>query len=46
MAEFSYPAPIQALPKADITFPGIRGWLVASPRGQVVFCARGASASG
>ncbi|MFQ5816675.1 MAG: cupin domain-containing protein [Terriglobia bacterium] len=33
----AFPAPIQSLPEADISFPGIRGWLLQSARGQVVF---------
>lgn len=37
MAEIAFPAPIQSLPEADISFPGIRGWLLQGQRGQVVF---------
>ncbi|MBI4462514.1 MAG: cupin domain-containing protein [Acidobacteria bacterium] len=37
MANPPFPPPIEALPEADISFPGIRGWLLASPQGQVVF---------
>ena len=37
MAELAFPGPIQALPEADISFRGIRGWLLAGERGQVVF---------
>lgn len=37
MAEFAFPQPIQALPEADISFRGIRGWLLQGSSGQVVF---------
>ncbi len=37
MAEESFPAPIRALPEADIPLAGIRGWLLAGTHGQVVF---------
>ncbi|MFQ5978245.1 MAG: cupin domain-containing protein [Candidatus Heimdallarchaeota archaeon] len=37
MAEESYPTIIRRLPKADIPFPGIEGWLAQGEAFQVVY---------
>ena len=37
MADDFYPPEIRALPEADITFPGVRGWLLQGERSSVLF---------
>ncbi len=37
MEPSDFPAFIRNLPQADLPFPGLRGWLLQSERGQVMF---------
>ncbi len=37
MSDHFYPAEIRNLPEADISFQGVRGWLLQGPVGAVVF---------
>jgi len=37
MADDFYPPEIRQLPEADITFPGVRGWLLQGDQSSVLF---------
>ena len=37
MKAFEFPAFVQSLPEADLPFSGLRGWLLQSASGQVLF---------
>lgn len=37
MKDFNFPDLIKGLPRADITFKGIKGWLSQGPDHQIVF---------
>ena len=37
MSDSTFPEFITSLPKADVPFAGVRGWISQSPTGQVVF---------
>ena len=37
MSSFEFPAFVRSLPEADLPFEGLRGWLLQSESGQILF---------
>jgi mannose-6-phosphate isomerase-like protein (cupin superfamily) len=38
MSTHEFPSFVQTLPEADLPYPGLKGWLMAGERGQVLYC--------